>query len=90
MQKMEEGPLTGSPCLNIRVSIYDGKMHPVDSNDMAFQLAGTMVFRNSFGQAKPQLLEPIYDLEILCSDDVMGDVMSDLQTRRAIICRDGI
>lgn len=85
MQKMEEGPLTGSPCLDIRVSIYDGKMHPVDSNDMAFQLAGTMVFRSAFGKARPQLLEPIYDVEILCSDEVMGDIMSDLQTRRAMI-----
>ncbi len=85
MQKMEEGPLTGSPCLDIRVAIYDGKMHPVDSNDMAFQLAGTMVFKIAFQQARPQLMEPIYDLEILCSGEVMGDVMGDLQTRRAMI-----
>ncbi len=85
MNKMEEGPLTGSNCQDIRVSIYDGKMHPVDSNDMAFMLAGTMAFKEGFGEAAPQLLEPIYDLEILCSDDVMGDVMGDLQTRRAII-----
>lgn len=85
MNKMIEGPLTGSHCRDIRVSIYDGKMHPVDSNDMAFQLAGTMAFRNAFQQAGPQILEPIYDLSILCEDDVMGDVMGDLQTRRAII-----
>ncbi len=85
MTKMTEGPLTGSPCLNIRVSVYDGKMHPVDSNDMAFMLASTHAFKTSFSQASPQLMEPIYDMEILCSDDVMGDVMSDLQTRRAII-----
>ncbi|MBX2814915.1 MAG: elongation factor G [Saprospiraceae bacterium] len=85
MSKMVEGPLTGSPCQDIRVCIYDGKMHPVDSNDMAFQLAGTMVFKNAFGQARPQLLEPIYEVEIMCSDEVMGDVMSDLQTRRAMI-----
>jgi len=85
MMKMEEGPLTGSPCQDIRVAIYDGKMHPVDSNDMAFQLAGTQVFKSSFQQARPQLLEPIYDVEILCSGDVMGDVMGDLQTRRAMI-----
>lgn len=85
MQKMQEGPLTGSPCLDIRVCIYDGKMHPVDSNDMAFQIAGTMVFKNAFGKAAPQLLEPIHEVEILCSDDVMGDVMSDLQSRRAMI-----
>ncbi len=85
MQKMEEGPLTGSYCRDIRVSIFDGKMHPVDSNDMAFMLASTNVFKNAFKNAAPQLLEPIYDLEILCSDEVMGDVMGDLQTRRAII-----
>ncbi len=85
MNKMTEGPLTGSHCRDIRVSIYDGKMHPVDSNDMAFQLAGTMAFKNAFQHAGPQLLEPIYDLSILCQDEVMGDVMGDLQTRRAII-----
>jgi elongation factor G len=85
MNKMIEGPLTGSHCRDIRVSVYDGKMHPVDSNDMAFQLAGTMAFKTAFNHAGPQLLEPIYDLSILCSGDVMGDVMGDLQTRRAII-----
>lgn len=85
MSKMEEGPLTGSYCQDIRVSIYDGKMHPVDSNDMAFMLAATNAFKNSFNQARPQLLEPIYELEVLCSSDVMGDVMGDLQTRRAMI-----
>lgn len=92
MNKMIEGPLTGSHCRDIRVSVYDGKMHPVDSNDMAFQLAGTMAFKNAFQHAGPQLLEPIYDLSILCADDVMGDVMGDLQTRRSIIMgmeRDG-
>ncbi|HUR31870.1 MAG TPA: elongation factor G [Saprospiraceae bacterium] len=85
MNKMIEGPLSGSHCRDIRVSVYDGKMHPVDSNDMAFQLAGTMAFKNAFQHAGPQLLEPIYDLSILCADVVMGDVMGDLQTRRSII-----
>lgn len=85
MQKMEEGPLTGSQCQDIRVCIYDGKMHPVDSNDMAFMLAAQQGFKTAFKQAAPQLMEPIYDVEILCSSDVMGDVMGDLQTRRAII-----
>lgn len=85
MNKMAEGPLTGSRCRDIRVSIYDGKMHAVDSNDMAFQIAGTMAFKNNFQHAGPQLLEPINDLEILCGDTVMGDIMGDLQTRRAII-----
>ncbi len=85
MNKMIEGPLTGSYCTNIRVSIFDGKMHPVDSNDMAFQIAGMQSFREAFHIAAPQIMEPIYDLEILCSDDVMGDIMGDLQTRRAVI-----
>lgn len=85
LQKMEEGPLTGSYCQNIRVSVYDGKMHAVDSNDMAFMLASSAVFKNAFQNSAPQILEPIYELEILCSDDVMGDVMGDLQTRRAMI-----
>ena len=85
MQKMEEGPLTGSYCQNIRVSIYDGKMHSVDSNDMAFMIAASTAFKNGFIEAKPQILEPIYELTVLCSDTVMGDVMGDLQTRRAII-----
>ena len=85
MSKMEEGPLTGSYCRDIRVSIYDGKMHPVDSNDMAFMLASTTAFKNAFNMARPQLMEPIYEVEVLCSGDVMGDVMGDLQTRRAMI-----
>lgn len=85
MQKMEEGPLTGSRCQDIRVCIYDGKMHAVDSNDMAFMIASAQVFKNAFTQAAPQLLEPVYDVEVLCSSDVMGDVMGDLQTRRAMI-----
>ena len=85
LSKMEEGPLTGSNCQDIRISIYDGKMHPVDSNDMAFMLASVAAFKSNFSKAGAQLLEPIYDVEILCSGDVMGDVMGDLQTRRAII-----
>lgn len=85
MNKMIEGPLTGSYCTDIRVSVFDGKMHPVDSNDMAFQLAGTMAYKEAFQVAGPQILEPVYDLEILCQDEAMGDIMGDLQTRRAII-----
>jgi len=85
MQRMEVGPLTGSNCIDIRVSVYDGKMHPVDSNDMAFMIASAQVFKQAFEQAGPQILEPIHDVEIICSDLVMGDVMGDLQSRRAII-----
>lgn len=85
LSKLEEGPLTGSYCRDIRVSIYDGKMHPVDSNDMAFQIASMMAFKEAFHQAGPQILEPIYNLEVMCDADVMGNVMGDLQTRRAII-----
>lgn len=85
MSKMEEGPGTGSYCRDIRVSVYDGKMHDVDSNDMAFQIASTMAFKEAFLKAGPQILEPIYDLEVMCDAEVMGNVMGDLQTRRAII-----
>ena len=85
MQQMKEGPLTGSHCQNIRVAVYDGKMHSVDSNDISFQLAASGAFREAFQQAKPQLLEPVYSVEILCPDEDTGDVMGDLQTRRAII-----
>ena len=82
---MKEGPLTGSHCQNIRVTVYDGKMHSVDSNDISFQLAAAGAFKEAFHQAQPQLLEPMYAVEILCPDEDTGDVMGDLQTRRAII-----
>lgn len=85
MQQMKEGPLTGSHCQNVRVTVYDGKMHSVDSNDISFQLAASGAFKEGFRQAKPQLLEPIYSVEILCPDADTGDVMGDLQTRRALI-----
>lgn len=82
---MEEGPLTGSRCRDIRVAVFDGKMHPVDSNDMAFQIASTMAFKNAFKRANPKVLEPIYNLEVLVPEEMVGEVMGDLQTRRAII-----
>lgn len=85
MEKMEEGPITGSYVRDVRVMVYDGKMHPVDSNDISFKIAGMMAFKEAFMKAEPQLLEPIYDLEVLVPEEMMGDVMSDLQTRRSII-----
>ena len=85
MEKMEEGPLTGSYARDIRVCIYDGKMHPVDSNEISFRLAGRHAFSEAFKKANPKILEPIYDVEVLVPDEYMGDVMSDLQTRRALI-----
>ncbi|MCB2219539.1 MAG: elongation factor G [Bacteroidetes bacterium] len=85
MEKMEEGPLTGSYARDIVVYIYDGKMHPVDSNEISFKLAGRNAFREAFKNAGPQILEPIYDVEVLVPEDRMGDVMTDLQGRRAII-----
>jgi elongation factor G len=85
MNKLEEGPSTGSYCRDVRVSVYDGKMHDVDSNDMAFMIASSMAFKEGFLKAGPQILEPIYDLEVMCDAEVMGAVMGDLQTRRAII-----
>lgn len=85
MDKMHNGPLTGSYVRDVRVSVYDGKMHPVDSNDMAFKLAGMMAFKNAFHEADPKLLEPIYNLEVMVPGDYMGEVISDLQTRRGIV-----
>ncbi len=85
MEKMHEGPITGSYVRDICVYIYDGKMHPVDSNDMAFKIAGMMAFKDAFHAADPMLLEPLYNIEILVPEEQMGDVMGDLQTRRAII-----
>ena len=85
MEKMIDGPLTGSYVRDVRVCVYDGKMHAVDSNDMAFKLAASMAFKSAFEDASPQLLEPVYDVEVLAASETTGDVMSDLQTRRAII-----
>ncbi len=85
MEKMEEGPLTGSYARDIRVAVYDGKMHPVDSNEISFKLAGRNAFRTAFKEAGPKIMEPIYDIEVLVPSDRMGDVMSDLQGRRAMI-----
>jgi elongation factor G len=85
MEKMHNGPLTGSYARDIRVCVYDGKMHPVDSNDISFKIAGLQAFRQAFKDADPQLLEPVYKVEVLCPDDLTGAVMGDLQTRRAIV-----
>src|SRR5699024_4003427 len=85
MEKMEEGPLTGSYARDIRVVAYDGKMHPVDSNEISFKLAGRNAFKEAFRKAGPKIMEPIYNVEVLVPSDKMGDVMSDTQTRRAII-----
>jgi elongation factor G len=85
MEKMEEGPLTGSYARDISVYVYDGKMHPVDSNEISFRLAGRNAFSQAFKKAAPKILEPIYDVEVLVPSDRMGDVMSDLQGRRAIV-----
>ena len=85
MEKMEEGPLTGSYARDIRVFVYDGKMHPVDSNEISFRLAGRNAFRMAFKNAGPKIMEPIYIVEVLVPSDRMGDVMSDLQGRRAIV-----
>ncbi len=85
MDRMEQGPLTGSYARDVRVCIYDGKMHPVDSNEISFRLAGRNAFSQAFREATPKVLEPVYDVEVFVPGDVMGDVMSDLQGRRAII-----
>ena len=85
MEKMQEGPVTGSFVRDVRVIVYDGKMHPVDSNDISFKIAGMMAFKEAFQQADPKILEPIYEIEILVPEELMGDVVTDLQSRRSII-----
>ncbi len=85
MEKMERGPLTGSYARDVRVIVYDGKMHPVDSNELSFMLAARNAFSEAFKKANPKILEPIYDLEVYVPADMTGDVMSDLQGRRALI-----
>ncbi len=85
MEKMERGPLTGSYARDVRVIVYDGKMHPVDSNELSFMLAARNAFSEAFRNAAPKILEPIYDLEVYVPSDMTGDVMSDLQGRRALI-----
>jgi elongation factor G len=85
MEKMEEGPLTGSYARDLKVYVYDGKMHPVDSNEISFKLAGRNAFKEAFKKAGPKIMEPVYNIEIMVPGDAMGDVMSDLQTRRAMI-----
>ena len=85
MSRMEQGPLTGSYARDVRVIVYDGKMHPVDSNEISFMLAGRNAFSEAFKNAGPKILEPIYDVEVFVPSDKMGDVMGDLQGRRAMI-----
>jgi elongation factor G len=85
MERMEQGPLTGSYARDVRVCVYDGKMHPVDSNEVSFMLAGRNAFSAAFKNAGPKILEPVYDVEVSVPSDYMGDVMSDLQGRRALI-----
>jgi elongation factor G len=85
MQRMEQGPLTGCYARDVRVIVYDGKMHPVDSNELSFMLAGRQAFALAFKDAGPKILEPINDVEVFVPSDKMGDVMSDLQGRRAMI-----
>jgi elongation factor G len=85
MEKMENGPLTGSRARDVRVSVYDGSMHSVDSNDAAFKTASLMAFRKGFIDAAPQLMEPVYDITVRIPSEYMGDIMGDLATRRAQI-----
>lgn len=85
MEKMEEGPMSGCRARDIRVSVYDGSMHSVDSNEAAFKTASLMAFKQGFMSASPQLMEPVYEIEVTVPSDYMGDVMSDLGTRRGQI-----
>lgn len=85
MARMDQGPLTGSYARDVRVIVYDGKMHPVDSNEISFMLAGRNAFSTAFKNAGPKILEPVYDVVVSVPSDYMGDVMGDLQGRRAMI-----
>jgi elongation factor G len=85
MEKMAQGPLTGSYVRDVRVSVFDGKMHPVDSNDISFKIAGMMAFRDAFMHAGPQLLEPIQEVEVAVPASLLGDVMTELQIRRGMV-----
>jgi elongation factor G len=85
MEKMERGPLTGSYARDVRVIVYDGKMHPVDSNEISFRLAGRNAFAQAFKEANPKVLEPVYDLEVFVPSEIMGDVMSDINGRRGMV-----
>ena len=85
MEKMHNGPLTGSYARDVRVSVFDGKMHPVDSNDISFKIAGSQAFRQAFIEAQPQLLEPMYKLVTICPADYVGAVMGDIQVRMGIV-----
>lgn len=85
LETMDRGPLTGSPARDIRVVVHDGRMHPVDSNDISFKIAGMMAFKDAFENADPQLMEPIQELEVRVPTDLLGEVMTDLQGRRSIV-----
>ncbi len=85
MDKMEVGPITGSYVRDVRVVIYDGKMHSVDSNEISFRLAGAHAFQEAFEEAAPKILEPIQNVIVRAPESVVGEVMTDLQSRRAII-----
>jgi len=85
MEKMNKGPLTGSYVRDVRVCVYDGKMHAVDSNDLSFKIAGMMAFKDAFQKADPLLLEPIYQLDVFCPDELTGSILGDLQMRRGLV-----
>ena len=85
MEKMQEGPLTGSHVQDVRVIVYDGKMHPVDSNDLSFKIAGMMAFKENFVNANPQLLEPIYKVTVTAPDEITGSIMSTIQSHRSMV-----
>ncbi|MDO9276268.1 MAG: elongation factor G [Lutibacter sp.] len=85
LEVMEEGPLTGSYARDVRVMLFDGRMHAVDSNDISFKIAGAHAFKEAFLNAKPKLLEPIHEISVKVPEELMGNVMTDLQSRRSVI-----
>ena len=82
---MANGILAGYPVVDVKVTLYDGSFHDVDSSEMAFKVAGSMAFREGAGQAKPVLLEPMMKVEVVTPEEYMGDVMGDLNRRRGIV-----
>lgn len=85
LEVMENGPITKSFVRDVRVMVFDGKMHSVDSNDISFKIAGAHAFKEAFLNAKPKLLEPVQVLEVKVPEEMVGNVMTDLQSRRSII-----
>ena len=90
VEAMTKGPLVGCTVEDIKVTVFDGKHHPVDSNEMAFKIASRMAFREAMSKAKPIILEPIMSVKIMIPDQYMGDITGDLNHKRGRILGMGV